>query len=210
MWSVATPFFALLAWLVVRGYRGNRSFLAWNAKRPLQSAAASVLWGGLAAVCAYGAGESAANRNGVDAASFLPWVYLFLCLRSSAVGEVAPPSPLQQGVLLLLVYAEAPDYAAAERVQHHIQKELRARGITAQPTGIRPYWKIPTYYGLNWQIDGNAQTAFDAMVSLAPSGWTFAGDAKEPEAFWNHAENAPPLFTPEVRWAHGQISRTNL
>ena len=204
-WLVLTPVFALLAWIVLRNYRGGRSFLAWDTMRPWWCAFVSLFWGGLVVSFLWSMEECLALHNQIDAAGYAPWVYLCLCIRSSAIGAIVPRR-LKRRVLLLSVYVEASPYRAVTQIQTQIENKLLSLGATPRFILSEPYWKIPTYHGLTWHLSPtetgtNALTyLFDDLVAFAPVGWTFGGGS-DADAAWNQSD-AAIFLVPPVRWAH--------
>ncbi len=67
---------------------------------------------------------------------------------------------------------------------------------------VSPYWKIPCYYGFEFDFTPNSthDAAFDCVVALCPTGWTFMGNPPERCAIWNPSEGAV-LLAEQVRWA---------
>lgn len=82
-WMVVSPIFALLAWLVVRTYRGGFSLWAFDTARLVRSLFGSLIWGGLVVWCVYNTSEAATIGRFTDSVLALLWAYLFLCFRSS-------------------------------------------------------------------------------------------------------------------------------
>lgn len=72
-----------------------------------------------------------------------------------------------------------------------------------QVRSIFPYWKIPVYYGFEFDFHpvGDHTAAFDCVVALSPKGWTFMSSPQDRSAVWNPIPGAV-FLAEQVRWAN--------
>jgi hypothetical protein len=71
---------------------------------------------------------------------------------------------------------------------------------------ISPYWKIPAYYGFEFDfvLDHRHDEVFDCLINLSPRGWSIMGSPPARSAVWNPSEGAI-LLTGQVRWANVEL-----
>jgi len=106
--------------------------------------------------------------------------------------------------LLLRLYAELADAEEAEQLRCAITPQIEAHARIEEHES-EPYWKIPAYYGLTLRLRpyGDPSMAFDNLVALSASGWTFSGGPlpHARDAVWNPSPGAD-FLSPKVKWAH--------
>ncbi len=103
--------------------------------------------------------------------------------------------------LFMRLYAEVATAEQATSLASLLVSQME-RCALVQAHNFFPYWKIPAYYGFEFEFAPiDHITAFDCLVALCPTGWVFMGSAPERTGVWNPTAGAV-FLAEQVRWAN--------
>ena len=105
----------------------------------------------------------------------------------------------------LRTYSETPDYERALDITKQLVKVVE-RVLPVVCIDLRPYWKIPEYYGVTLNVEGDdLLQRIDALISSLGTSWTnIKSEPTECSAVWNASEKTS-FCHPSVRWANLEI-----
>jgi len=105
--------------------------------------------------------------------------------------------------ILLRLFAEVPDTAAAAVTARSVQRKVAAHGRVCRAY-TKQYWKIEGYFEVCFDLDTGERTAaaFEGLLTALGTGWEVH---RFPDgvnwAVWNPSATAV-FMLPEVRWAN--------
>lgn len=117
-----------------------------------------------------------------------------------SMAQTQSPNDINQQLCLHL-YAEVEDELDAKALVVRLTEKLTCCAPVVA-LGFSQYWKIPEYYGFEFDfgIQSNPDAVFDCIVALSPGDWLFSGAEPERTAIWNAIEGST-FLSEEVRWA---------
>lgn len=105
--------------------------------------------------------------------------------------------------LFLRIYAHCSGDEQAAAINNRLISRLDTHG-PVQSVRPYPYWKIPAYYGFEFELAGNTLEDYEAIVALAHDGWDHRLTERDRTSVWNHSADST-FLVPEAAWAEIQL-----
>ena len=107
--------------------------------------------------------------------------------------------------LFLRLYAEIETIYQARSLAQKLIIELK----TCSPVVLHrffKYWKIPTYYGFEFDFypDASYEEAFDCIIALSPDDWSLTASMTERSSAWT-LKRGGIFLADQVRWANLEL-----
>src|SRR5690606_13017606 len=100
----------------------------------------------------------------------------------------------------LRYFIDLSDEQSANASAAMVGDALRATGVVAVKTTIKPYWKISEWFEvvIDVETQGRSAQVFLFAIQAIGTGWQMQYDC---EAIWNDGDGST-FIDPHVRWAH--------
>jgi hypothetical protein len=105
--------------------------------------------------------------------------------------------------LFLRIYAHCSSDDQAAAINNRLISRLHTHG-PVQSARPYPYWKIPAYYGFEFDLEGNTLEDYEAIVAMAHDGWEHRRTEHDRTSVWNHSADST-FLVPEAAWAEIQL-----